>query len=86
MIEAMEAGTREVVAGTSLAAEAKTHLIAIMEVSQKINSLIQTITCASQAQVVSAEDISASMQKVAAIFTTTAQRVRGTAKGRGGFP
>ncbi|WP_017714745.1 PAS domain S-box protein [Kamptonema formosum] len=76
VMEAMEAGTREVVAGTSLAAEAKTHLIAIMEVSQEINSLIQTITRASQAQVVSAEDISASMQKVAAISTTTADKSR----------
>jgi methyl-accepting chemotaxis protein len=73
-MEAMDAGTQEVVAGTQLAAQAKTHLIAIIEVSREINALVHNITRAASKQVVFAEEVSASMQQVSDISTTTAQK------------
>lgn len=74
VIAAMEAGTQEVVAGTQLAAEAKTNLIAIIEVSREINAVIQNITRAASKQVTFAEQISDSMRQVNAISNTTAQK------------
>lgn len=74
VMEAMDAGTQEVVAGTQLAAQAKTHLIAIIEVSREINALVHNITRAASKQVVFAEEVSASMQQVSDISTTTAQK------------
>ncbi|MBW4491928.1 MAG: PAS domain S-box protein [Oscillatoria princeps RMCB-10] len=70
----MDAGTQEAVAGTKLAAEAKTHLIAIIEVSQEMNSLVQNITRAAQKQTVSAQEIASSMRQVSAISATTAHK------------
>ncbi len=74
VMHAMEAGTQEVVAGTQLAAEAKTHLIAIIEVSREMNALVQNITRAASKQVVFAEEISKTMQQVNEISTTTAKK------------
>jgi PAS domain S-box-containing protein len=74
VIAAMEAGTQEVVAGTQLAAEAKTNLIAIIEVSREINAVIQNITRAATKQVTFAEQISDSMRQVNAISNTTAEK------------
>lgn len=74
VMQAMEAGTQEVVAGTQLATEAKTHLVAIIEVSQEINALVQNITRAATKQVVFAEEISGSMQQVNEISDLTAQK------------
>jgi twitching motility protein PilJ len=71
---AMEAGTQEVVADTKLAAEAKTHLIAIIEVSRQMNDLVQNITRAANKQTTSASEISAVMQQVNSISTTTAEK------------
>ncbi len=76
VMEAMEAGTREVVAGTQLAAEAKTHLVAIIEVSREMNALVQNITQAAQKQTASAEEIADIVQEVNQISTTTAQKAR----------
>lgn len=70
----MDAGTQEAVAGSKLAAEAKTHLIAIIEVSQEMNSLVQNITRAAQKQTVSAQEIASSMRQVSAISATTAHK------------
>ena len=74
VIAAMEAGTQEVVAGTQLAAEAKTNLIAIIEVSREINAVIQNITRAASKQVTFAEQISDSMRQVNEISNTTAEK------------
>jgi PAS domain S-box-containing protein len=74
VMKAMEAGTQEVVEGTKLASEAKTHLNAIIEVSREMNSLVQNITRAAAKQTVSAEEISNNMQQVNEIATTTAQK------------
>jgi twitching motility protein PilJ len=74
VMKAMEAGTQEVVEGTKLANEAKTHLNAIIEVSREMNSLVQNITRAAAKQTVSAEEISSNMQQVNEIATTTSQK------------
>lgn len=74
VMKAMESGTQEVVEGTRLASEAKTHLNAIIEVSREMNSLVQNITRAAAKQTVSAEEISNSMQQVNEIANTTAQK------------
>ncbi|MBO0350258.1 PAS domain S-box protein [Phormidium pseudopriestleyi FRX01] len=72
--EAMEAGTQEVVAGTKLAAEAKHHLIAIIEVSRQMNALVQNITRAATNQTENASEIAAVMQKISSISTTTSEK------------
>jgi twitching motility protein PilJ len=74
VMTAMESGTQEVIEGTKLASEAKTHLIAIIEVSREMNGLVQNITRATAKQTVSAEEISNSMQQVNEIATNTAQK------------
>jgi methyl-accepting chemotaxis protein len=74
VMKAMESGTQEVVAGTDLANEAKTHLNAIIEVSREMNGLVQNITLAAAKQTISAEEISTSMQLVSEIATTTAEK------------
>ncbi|XZN91146.1 MAG: PAS domain S-box protein [Microcoleus sp.] len=74
VMKAMESGTLEVVEGTKLASEAKTHLNAIIEVSREMNALVQNITRASAKQTISAEEISNSMQQVNEIANTTAQK------------
>ncbi|MEG4441337.1 PAS domain S-box protein [Microcoleus sp. AT9_B5] len=74
VMKAMESGTLEVVEGTKLASEAKTHLNAIIEVSREMNYLVQNITIASAKQTVSAEGIANSMQQVNEIANTTAQK------------
>ncbi|MEG4916638.1 PAS domain S-box protein [Microcoleus sp. B7-D4] len=74
VMKAMESGTLEVVEGTKLASEAKTHLNAIIEVSREMNALVQNITSASAKQTVSAEGIANSMQQVNEIANTTAQK------------
>ncbi|MCL1465420.1 methyl-accepting chemotaxis protein [Argonema galeatum] len=74
VITTMDSGTQEVVEGTQLAAEAKTNLIAIIEVSREMNGLIQNITRAAKKQVTFAEQISGSMRQVNTISTTTSQK------------
>ncbi len=74
VMRAMEDGTQEVVKGTKLSAEAKTHLIAIIEVSREINGLVQNITRTAEKQAVSADEISLAVQQVSSISITTAQK------------
>lgn len=74
MMGAMDSGTQQVVEGTQIAANAKTNLIAIIEVSREINDLVQNITRASQKQTIAAEEIAGSVKQVNAISTTTAQK------------
>lgn len=74
VMKAMESGTQEVVEGTKLANEAKTHLSAIIEVCREMNALVQNITRAAAKQTGSAEEIANSMQQVNEIAATTAQK------------
>ncbi len=71
VMQAMETGTQEVVAGTKLAAEAKTHLTEIIQVSHEMNTLIHNITSATNKQVTFAEEISGTMSEVNKIANTT---------------
>ncbi|MDY6806393.1 MAG: PAS domain S-box protein [Cyanobacteriota bacterium] len=71
VMQAMETGTQEVVAGTQLAAEAKTHLTEIIQVSHEMNHLIRNITGAANKQVTFAEEISGTMSEVNKIANTT---------------
>ena len=71
VMQAMETGTLEVVAGTKLAAEAKTHLTEIIQVSHEMNTLIHNITSATNKQVTFAEEISGTMSEVNKIANTT---------------
>ncbi|MFP4221657.1 MAG: methyl-accepting chemotaxis protein [Phormidium sp.] len=73
VMEAMETGTQEVVEGTELAAQAKTHLVDIIQVSRDMNRLIQNITQASGKQVAFAEEISTTMTDVSQIADSTAE-------------
>lgn len=74
VMAAMEAGTQQVVEGTQIAAEAKSNLNDIIEVSREINALVQNITRAASKQTTSAEAISGSMKQVNEISTTTAHK------------
>ena len=73
VMEAMETGTQEVVEGTELAAQAKTHLVDIIQVSRDMNRLVQNITRASGKQVAFAEEISTTMTDVSQIADSTAE-------------
>jgi PAS domain S-box-containing protein len=73
-IVAMEAGTQEVVIGTKLAAEAKTHLIEIIKVSGEMNALVEKITLAATKQTHSATEIVSMIRSVSAISGNTAEK------------
>ncbi|MEC4818089.1 MAG: PAS domain S-box protein [Scytonema sp. PMC 1069.18] len=74
VIGAMEEGTQQVINGTELAAEAKTNLKAIIEVSREINSLIHNIAQAAQKQAASAEEVSVIVKQSSEISINTAQK------------
>lgn len=74
VMSAMESGTQQVVGGTQLAAEAKTNLNAIIDVSREINGLIQNITRAAHKQAVSAEEISGTVKQVSEISVNTVRQ------------
>ena len=73
-IVAMEAGTQEVAIGTKLAAEAKTHLIEIIQVSGDMNALVENITLAATKQTNSATEIVSMIRAVSAISGNTAEK------------
>lgn len=73
VMSAMESGTQEVVEGTNLAAEAKNNLVAIIEVSREMNSLVQNITSAAKKQAGSVEEIANNVKQVSEISITTAK-------------
>jgi twitching motility protein PilJ len=74
VIVAMEAGTQEVAIGTKLAAEAKTHLIEIIQVSGDMNALVENITLAATKQTHSATEIVSMIRAVSAISGNTAEK------------
>lgn len=73
-IVAMEAGTQEVAIGTKLAAEAKTHLIEIIQVSGEMNTLVEHITLEATKQTHSATEIVSMIRAVSAISGNTAEK------------
>lgn len=76
VMQAMESGTQEVVKGTQLAAEAKTSLDNIIDVTREIDDLIQNINRAASKQATSAEQISGNIQQMSSVSTSTAQKAQ----------
>lgn len=73
---AMELGTSQVVEGTTLVAEAKTSLGQILEVSQQIDQLVQSISDSTVSQSQMSESITQLMQEIAGISQRTSDSSR----------
>jgi methyl-accepting chemotaxis protein PixJ len=73
VVEAMEQGTTQVVEGTRSVESAKQSLANILEVSQEIDQLVQSISDATVSQVQTSETITTLMEKVADIANSTSQ-------------
>ena len=71
VVTAMESGTEQVVIGTKLVEEARQTLNKIGEASAQINTLVETISQASQAQFTASEIVSDSISDIAAIALNT---------------
>lgn len=71
VVQAIEIGTTQVVTGTQIVEEAKHSLSQILEVSQQIDSLIQSISTATASQAETSQTVSQLMQDVAAVSQRT---------------
>jgi twitching motility protein PilJ len=69
--KAMEIGTTQVVEGTQIVETAKQSLSQILNVSQQIDSLIQSISTATTSQVETSQTVNRLMQNIAAISQRT---------------
>ncbi|AFY46460.1 methyl-accepting chemotaxis protein [Nostoc sp. PCC 7524] len=69
--KAMEIGTTQVVEGTQIVETAKQSLSQILNVSQQIDSLIQSISTATTSQVETSQTVNQLMQNIAAISQRT---------------
>ena len=67
----MELGTSQVVEGTNLVADAKKSLGQIVEVSQQIDQLLQSISSATVSQAETSEAITNLMKEIATISERT---------------
>ncbi|MEM1250932.1 MAG: methyl-accepting chemotaxis protein [Cyanobacteria bacterium P01_H01_bin.21] len=71
VVEAIESSTSQVVEGTRRVDEAKQSLSRMMEVSQQIDALVQTISAATVSQVETAADVSTLMQEISQVSERT---------------
>ncbi|HIK05514.1 MAG TPA: methyl-accepting chemotaxis protein [Trichormus sp. M33_DOE_039] len=71
VVQAIEIGTTQVVAGTQIVEEAKESLSQILEVSQQIDSLIQSISTATASQVETSQTVNKLMQDIATLSQRT---------------
>lgn len=71
VVEAIESSTSQVVEGTRRVDEAKQSLARMMEVSQQIDALVQTISAATVSQVETAADVSTLMQEISQVSERT---------------
>ncbi|MEA5465255.1 methyl-accepting chemotaxis protein [Leptothoe sp. PORK10 BA2] len=71
VVEAIESSTSQVVEGTRRVDEAKQSLTRMMEVSQQIDALVQTISAATVSQVETAADVSTLMQEISLVSERT---------------
>ncbi|MGD1853890.1 MAG: methyl-accepting chemotaxis protein [Leptolyngbyaceae cyanobacterium] len=71
VVEAIESSTSQVVEGTRRVDEAKQSLARIVEVSQQIDALVQTISAATVSQVETAADVSTLMQEISSVSERT---------------
>ncbi len=67
VVEAMDRGTSEVVQGTQLVEAAKKNLTQLLEVSQQIDQLVQSISTATVSQAHTSETVNALMQALAEV-------------------
>ncbi len=67
VVEAMDRGTSEVVQGTQLVEEAKKNLTQLLEVSQQIDNLVQSISTATVSQAQTSESVNTLMQALAEV-------------------
>lgn len=71
VVQAMEIGTSQVMSGTEIVAEAKQNLKEILDVSQQIDFLVQSISHATASQLQTSQAVSELMQDIAAISERT---------------
>jgi twitching motility protein PilJ len=71
VVAAIEESTAQVVEGTHRVEDAKQSLVKILEVSQQIDSLVQTISEATVSQVETSTTVSALMQQIASVSERT---------------
>lgn len=76
VVEAMEQSTAQVVEGTHLVEDAKRSLNQILEVSQQINELVQSISDATVSQVNTSETVSQLMKDIALVSERTSTSSR----------
>ncbi|MEM9804749.1 MAG: methyl-accepting chemotaxis protein [Cyanobacteria bacterium P01_D01_bin.56] len=77
VVDAIENSTSQVVEGTRRVDEAKQSLARMVEVSQQIDALVQTISAATVSQVETAANVSTLMQEISSVSerTSTSSRV-----------
>lgn len=78
-VSAMEAGTKEVSEGVSLANQAGESLNLIVDAVQRVNDMIRQIATASEQQSAAAEEISKSIEEIASVTKDTAAGTHQTA-------
>ncbi|MDV3352952.1 methyl-accepting chemotaxis protein [Leptothoe sp. LEGE 181152] len=71
VVDAIESSTSQVVEGTRRVDEAKQSLARMMEVSQQIDALVQTISAATVSQVETAANVSTLMQEISQVSERT---------------
>lgn len=71
VVQAMEIGTSQVEVGTQIVEEAKQSLSQILDVSQQIDFLVQSISTATASQLQTSQAVSQLMQDIAAISQRT---------------
>lgn len=76
VVEAMDRGTSEVVQGTQLVDEAKRNLSQLLEVSQQIDQLVQSISTATVSQAETSESVNALMKALAEISKRSSESSR----------
>lgn len=78
-VSAMEAGTKEVNEGVTLANQAGESLVQIVAAVQKVNDMIRQIATAAEQQSTAAEEISKSIEEIASVTKETSQGSNQTA-------
>ncbi len=73
VVFAMETGTAQVVEGTNLVANAKKSLEQIMDVSNQIDQLVQSISLATVSQASTSESVTTSMKEIASVSERTSE-------------
>lgn len=71
VVTAMELGTNQVVEGTSIVENAKNSLSQILNVSQQIDDLVQSIFLATESQVATSQAVSKLMQEISQVSELT---------------